>query len=187
VKTVTNTNDFRRYSYSTDTTYLINNFDVQRGAQAPKLRPDSQPQRGLKVRENKEVKSQSELKSEQQKGFAQLVKIGIIAAVSLVMIALVINSLAIKNELTKEIAAKEVKISNAQSEYISLQSELDSLVSMSMIDEYAVNELGMTKVKSNQIQYMDVSEYKIQRENELSQKSPDDAAKQLTESINSNK
>lgn len=181
---MTNTNDFRKYSYSTDPTYLVNSFDVQRGSQAPSLRPNEQPQRGLKVRENKEIKSRRELKSEQRNGFIKAFKICMVAVISLVMIALVINSLAVKNELTKEISAKEVKISNAQSEYISLQSQLDSLVSMSMIDQYAVEELGMTKVKSNQIQYMDVSEYKTQREQTLSQKSPDDVAKQLT---NSNK
>lgn len=184
---MTNTNDFRRYSYSTDPTYLINQFDMQRGSQAPKLRPDAQPQRGLKVRENKEVKSRHELKTEQKHSFSQMLKIGIVAVICLAMVGLVINSLAVKNELTKQIAAKEVQISNAQSEYISLQSELDSLVSMSMIDEYAVNQLGMTKVKSNQIQYIDVSEYKAQRKAELSKRTPADGAKQLNEITNGNK
>lgn len=31
---------------------------------------------------------------------------------------------------------------------------------MSMIDQYAVEKLGMTKMKSNQIKYIDVSQYK---------------------------
>ncbi|MFR5876712.1 MAG: hypothetical protein ACLUFN_09515 [Eubacterium sp.] len=184
---MTNSNDFRRYSYSNDPALLINQFDVSRGSQAPKLRPDAQPQRGLKVRENKEVKSRHELKAEQKKAFAQMLKISVVAVISLVMVALLIHSLAVKNELTKQIAAKEVKISNAQSEYISLQSELDSLVSMSMIDQYAVEQLGMTKVKSNQIQYIDVKEYKAQREKELSKQTPADSAKQLSSITNGNK
>ena len=54
-----------------------------------------------------------------------------------------------------------------QSENISLQSELDSLVSVSMIDDYAVNKLGMKKVKSNQIQYVDVDGYKAQKQAQL--------------------
>lgn len=184
---MTNTNDFRKYSYSADPAYLINQFDMQRGSQAPKLRPGAQPQRGLKVRENKEVKSRHELKTEQKKAFMQMLKIGIVAVISLAMIGLVINSLAVKNELTKQIAAKQTKISNAQSEYISLQSELDSLVSMSMIDEYAVEQLGMTKVKSNQIQYIDVSEYKAQREAELSEQASSADASEQIQTTNGNK
>ena len=40
---MTNTNDFRRYSYSSDPAYLINQFDFSRGSQAPKIKPQSQP------------------------------------------------------------------------------------------------------------------------------------------------
>lgn len=184
---MTNTNDFRRYSYSNDPAYLINQFDAHHGSQAPKLRPDAQPQRGLKVRENKEIKSRHELKTEQKNAFVKMFKICVVAVISLAMVALLIHSLAVKNELTKQIAAKETDISNAQSEYISLQSQLDSLVSMSMIDQYAVEELGMTKVKSNQIQYMDVNEYKTQRKAELSKKTPADIAEQMNELSNGNK
>lgn len=34
---------------------------------------------------------------------------------------------------------------------------------MNMIDQYAVEKLGMTKMKSNQIKYIDVSQYKQKR------------------------
>ena len=64
------------------------------------------------------------------------------------------------NELTFEISRLEKNYSTAQSENTRLNSELDSLVSMSMIDQYAVEKLGMTKMKSNQIKYIDVSQYK---------------------------
>lgn len=166
---MTNTNDFRRYSYSSDPAYLINQFDFSRGSQAPKIKPQAQPEvnRGFKVRENKSFKSKSQLKAEQKHGVLKSLKIACVAVTCFVMIALVIGSLAVKNELTKEIAAKETQIANAQSENISLQSELDSLVSVSMIDDYAVNKLGMKKVKSNQIQYVDVDGYKTQRQAQL--------------------
>ena len=54
-------------------------------------------------------------------------------------------------------------LSVSQSENTRLNSELDSLVSMNMIDQYAVEKLGMTKMKSNQIKYIDVSQYKQKR------------------------
>ena len=166
---MTNTNDFRRYSYSSDPAYLINQFDFSRGSQAPKIKPQSQPDvnKGFKVHENKTFKTKSQLKAEQKRGVSSTLKIAAVAVTCFVMIALVIGSLAVKNELTKEIAAKQTQIANAQSENISLQSELDSLVSVSMIDDYAVNKLGMKKVKSNQIQYVDVDGYKAQKQAQL--------------------
>ena len=75
-------------------------------------------------------------------------------------VGLTLYSFAVKNELTREISSAKVNIANAQSENISLQSELDTMVSISMIDDYAVNKLHMTKMESNQIQYMDVNQYK---------------------------
>lgn len=106
-------------------------------------------------------------------------RIAVIAVVCLSMVGLLLNSMATKNELTREISQKQTQIANAKSENISLQSELDAMVSVSMIDEYAVDKLGMSKVKSNQIQYMDVSQYKAERQKMLQKKSPAQVAKQL--------
>ena len=97
-----------------------------------------------------------------------MLRIIAVALLCFFMVGIVINSFALKNQLTREIASQEIAVANAQSEYISLQAELNSLVSISMIDKYAVEELGMTKVKSNQIQYMDVEAFKAKREQSLS-------------------
>lgn len=174
---MTNTNDFRRYSYQSDTAYLINSFDFSRGSQAPKLRPQDKPADNLKVRENKQLKSRSELKREQKSALLKAARIAAVAVISLVMIALVLHSMALKNELTKEIEHKQTAIANAQSENISLQSELNSLVSMSMIDKYAVEQLGMTKMRSNQIQYMNVDEFKAARQKAAEKKKADELKK----------
>lgn len=176
---MTNSNDFRKFSYTNDTSYLINQFDFQRGSQAPRVKPDVQPTPDFKVRENTRFKSKSEIKHEQKAAFRNASMILMISVVCVAMVAGVLKTFALKNELTREIASRQVSISNAVSENISLQSELDSLVSMSMIDKYAVEEFGMTKVKSNQIQYIDVNEYKAQREAQIN-KTPADAAKALT-------
>ena len=160
---MTNANDFRRYSYQYDTSYLISSFDVSRGSQAPKLRPQDKPSENLKLRENQKMKSKSQLVKEQKSALVKAFRIAAVAVISLAVLCLVLHSFALKNELTREISSKQTEIANAQSEYISLESQLNSLVSMSMIDKYAVEELGMTKVRSNQIQYMNVDEYKTAR------------------------
>lgn len=84
-------------------------------------------------------------------------------------VGLTLYSFAVKNELTREISSVKVDIANAQSENISLQSQLDAMVSISMIDDYAVNKLHMTKMKSNQVQYMDVEQYKQDYMNRINQ------------------
>lgn len=79
------------------------------------------------------------------------------------MLFAVLYTNAKTNELTHEISDLQKNLSVSQSENTRLNSELDSLVSMNMIDQYAVEKLGMTKMKSNQIKYIDVSQYKQKR------------------------
>jgi len=178
---VTNTNDFRRYSYRNDPATLISAFTYTRGSQAPKVRPQPEERENeIRVREGKGIKSKSVLKAEQKQSSRMMLRITAVAMLCFLMIGIVINSFALKNQLTREIASQEVAVANAQSEYTSLQAELNSLVSISMIDKYAVEELGMTKVKSNQIQYMDVDAFREKREQKLSeQKNVDSGIKNL--------
>ena len=165
---MTNTNDFRKYSYQSDPSALISSFNYTRATAAPRIRPEVEPQRNnLRVREEKGLKSREQLRREEKASFRKVLRIAVVAVFCLGLIALVINSFALKNQLTREIARTETAVANANSEYISLESQLNSLVSISMIDKYAVEKLGMTKVRSSQIQYMDVNEFKENREAEL--------------------
>jgi len=166
---VTNTNDFRQYSYSNDTSYLIDSFSYSRASHAPKLRPQEDPR--LKLREGKsKIKTKSQLRAEQKAAFKKAIIVVGVAVISLLMIGLSLHSFAVKNELTRQIQKTQTSIANANSENISLQSRLDALVSISTIDKYAVEELHMTKVKSNQIKYINVDDFKNFREKELKEK-----------------
>ncbi|WP_294836965.1 hypothetical protein [uncultured Eubacterium sp.] len=168
---MTNANDFRRYSYQNDTSYMISGFNLSRTSAAPKHREEDFPeeQRTLKVHENDSVKTSKQIKSEQVM-CAKRAFIFVLTAIFIVgFVGLTLYSFAVKNELTREISKVKVEISNAQSENISLQSELDTMISISMIDDYAVNKLHMTKMKSNQIQYMDVNQFKNNYMKEINQ------------------
>ena len=163
---MTNTNDFRQYSFSSDTNYLINSFSYSGGSHAPKLRPEEDPK--LKLREGKsKLKTKSQLRKEQKAGFRKAAVVVSVAVICLLMIAFALHSFALKNELTREIQKTQTNIANANSEHISLESQLDALYSISTIDKYAVEELHMSKVKSNQIRYISVDDYKNQREKAL--------------------
>jgi len=161
---LTETNDYRRYTSYTRASNLINSFDFDRSAVRVKPQENPEERRKLRMREKKAgIKSHDVLVHEQRAARAKAIRVAVAAIAVFVLFVAVLNSFALKNQLTRENARLETDIANAQSEYISLESKLNSLVSISMIDKYAVEELGMTKVHSNQIQYMDVNEFKEQR------------------------
>ena len=155
---MTNTGDFRRYSYGTDAAYALKAFDVSRSSTAPAYSPKKD--RDLKVHENVKRKSKSQLFREQRESRVKAAAIFSIAVVVVAMFFGMLHTNAQKNELRHEINDLNTQLSIAQSENTRINSELNSLVSMSMIDQYAVEKLGMTKVQSNQIHYIDVSQYK---------------------------
>lgn len=160
---MTNTGDFRRYSYAGDTTYLIESFTNSRSSAAPAYTPNTNKK--LRVRENEQRKSKKQLLQEQKINFGRVATIVIVSVLMLAMFFGVLSTYAKKNELNHEIANLQSDLAIAQSENTRINSELNALVSVSMIDQYAVEELGMTKMQSNQIRYIDVSEYKEERQN----------------------
>lgn len=159
---MTNTGDFRRYSYAGDTSYALEAFSLSRSSAAPAYKPDTK--RDFKVRGNNKRKSRSQLLHEQKEGFRKGFIIGITSLLTIAMFFCVISTNAKKNEMMHEISNLETQLAIAQSESTRINSELDALVSISMIDKYAVEKLGMSKVQSNQIVYVDVNEYKEQRQ-----------------------
>lgn len=163
---MTNTNDFRQYAYQYDPSTLIAGFDVRRGSAAPNIKSTPQTTRRITLTENPTRKSKKELVHEQQKARQQVRNIVVVASICFILIAAVITSLAIKNDATRNLAREQNNLSNAISEEVCLHTQIDSMVSIGMIDEYA-NQMGMTKVKSNQIQYMDVGEYKAEHSAQL--------------------
>lgn len=160
---MTNSGDFRRYSYQSDAAYALKAFDVSRSSAAPAYEPKKQKERDLKVRNNTARKSRAQLLKEQKVTLIKAVCIICTALTFLGMFFGVLHTYALKNELTHEISNLQTELSVAESENTRINSELNSLVSMSMIDKYAVDKLGMSKVQSNQIRYIDVSRFKEER------------------------
>lgn len=178
---VTNTNDFRRYSYQYDTSYMLSGFNQTRSSAAPKRKPAVEPEeeRNFKVHSNTVLKSEEQIIREEKLSLKKTALLLVVATFIIAFVGITLNSFAVKNELTREISSVQVNISNAQSENISLQSQLDAMVSISMIDDYAVNTLHMTKMKSNQVQYIDVNQYKQNHMKKINNPSPAAMAKQL--------
>lgn len=179
VSTVTNSNDFRRYSYSTDAAYALQAFEAQRRTAAPSR--FEQPKKQLRVHENTGRKSVKELVEEQKRGFMHTLRIAVVMSVCIAMLCAVLYTYVQKNELNHELGDIKAEIEVAESESTRLNSELDALVSMSMIDQYAVEKLGMSKVQASQIRYIDVARYKETRAAALADQSPAATAVALEE------
>ncbi len=159
---MTNTGDFRRYSYSADTSYALKAFDNVRSSAAPAYIPEKKKE--LKVRENVKRKSKNELLQEQRIAFVRVVAIVVSSLLMIAMFFGALHTFAKKNELNHEISNLQTQLSVAESENTRINSELNALVSMSMIDQYAVDKLGMSKVQAQQIRYIDVAQFKEERQ-----------------------
>ncbi len=189
---MTNTNDFRRQVYVSDVSNLINQFDsysapsYYKSSTAPQIKPQQEDEQNIKVRNNaRPKKSRDVLKREQSLTFKKVVMIMASFLVVGGILGGLVTTYAMKNQLVREISSVQTEIADSQSVYVSLQSQLDALVSVATIEQYAVEELGMQKVTSNQIQYIDVKTFKAERIAALSAtSSPDDIADDVLELTN---
>lgn len=156
-----NSSDFRRYSYSNDAAYALDAFNRTRSSAAPDVRPARKKK--LSLSPNTKMKSRKELVADQKTAFRQIVAVVCVVAISAGMLFGLIYTYSVKNELNKSISSIKSDIAVAESENVSLNAELEAMVSVSQIDSYAVEKLGMTRLQSNQIRYVDTAEYKAER------------------------
>ena len=176
---MTNSNDFRRYSYSADmeTTDAINAFNMTRSSAAPKYAPAPERSRRRKpltvVEGNEKLKSQSELIADQHNSFRQAMVVLTVIGIALSMLFAMLFTYAMKNEYTREIAALKTELDREINQNICTNAELDALVTFDQIEDYAVNKLGMVKLQADQIRYIDVENYKEERAASLSEQAPE--------------
>lgn len=169
---MTNATDFRRYAYTANTTSALEAFNVTRtAAPAPEVR--RQRKKSFTVIPNTVKKTKKELVTEQKVAFKKVAVILTVTLLALSMLFGVVFTFVQKSELTHSIAKSKSQIAIAESENVSLKSKLEAMVSVSQIDRYAVEELGMTKLQSSQIRYIDTSKYKEERSASLESQLPE--------------
>ena len=85
-----------------------------------------------------------------------VVAIGL-ATLFIVMIAMLLVGRFRGDELDREILSLNAQITAAESENVRLNMEIDSVISLKNVEEYAITNLGMVKMEGNQIEYIDLS------------------------------
>lgn len=165
---MTNATDFRRFSYGVDfeTRNAVNAFSQTRSSAAPKMAPSEAPdipapqrRRKLTVTTNERMKSRSELVASQRLAFRKAMAIIGVLAVAAVMLFAMLFTYAVKNEYTNEIANIKTELSREINQSICTNAELEALVTIDQIEDYAVNKLGMVKLEPEQVVYIDVEKY----------------------------
>ena len=85
------------------------------------------------------------------------VKVILASAVALVISVIMIYSQVVLTELTSEVSFYENQIVDLDTEYVRLQSELESITSIKTLEEAAETKLGLSKIDSSQVEYVNLT------------------------------
>ena len=85
------------------------------------------------------------------------VKVILTSAVALVISVIMIYSQVVLTELTSEVSFYENQIVDLDTEYVRLQSELEAITSIKTLEEAAETKLGLTKIDSSQVEYVNLT------------------------------
>ncbi|MBR5245787.1 MAG: hypothetical protein IKV25_00260 [Clostridia bacterium] len=126
------------------------------GSAAPKVKPQPQKKPQLELVQKTRLTA-AQIRQQTAVETRKTFKVMCIAMVVVMFMALAIYSRVKLDEINREISSVEKKIELAQSDAVKLNNELNAIVSINNVEEYATNELGMTKIQDYQVYYIDMS------------------------------
>jgi cell division protein FtsL len=85
-----------------------------------------------------------------------VISIVFIAVLAAALLGTVIYSLDRRNTIYSKVAVLNEELTQAEAENVRLQAELESKISAKNVEDYAENVLGMTKIDSSQIKYIEI-------------------------------
>lgn len=117
---------------------------------------ENQKQADMKLVKRKK-KTALEAKIEMRATALRSFKVLAVAVFLLSMFAALLFSKLKVDELDRKINSTQTQLTAAQAENVKLNMKLDSMISLQRVEDYAQNTLGMVKVESYQIEYVDLS------------------------------
>ena len=147
-----NRNAYAYNNYSQNTKRIVS----YNGSAAPKVRPEPQKKPQLELVKKTKLTAQ-QMRQQTAAETRKTIKVMSVAMAILMFMALAIYSRVKLDEINREISSVEKKIELAQSDAVKLNNELNAIVSINNVEEYATNELGMTKIQDYQVYYIDMS------------------------------
>lgn len=132
--------------------------DMRYASAAPKRKPSRSSQYTPRHAAPKVVKkSKKEIRAEEFRSNKKAMKVLAVCSLLFFFIAMQLYSQVQVDELDRELDAVNSQIEVVESENTRLAMELDSIISLDKVDDYAQNVLGMVKVENYQISYIDLS------------------------------
>ena len=113
-----------------------------------------------KSKGEKEAAAKTEVKRERRRksNFARIA-LGVVAGLAIVfVVASIIHSQVQLTELNQEIVNARAELAEKQSVYTQLEMKVDSSISASAVEEYAKENLNMTKAANSQKEFITLSE-----------------------------
>lgn len=107
----------------------------------------------VKRRKKTTLEAKAEMRATALRSFKTLS----IAVFLLAMFAALLFSKLKVDEFDRKINNMQTSLSAAQAENVKLNIKLDSMISLEKVEDYAQNTLGMVKIESYQIEYIDLS------------------------------
>lgn len=140
--------DFSLFEMKTGTTANIST--------APKKRTgESKPRMRVVVNNKRKNKLNNIVPAEVRKN--SIVKAGAVLLGLLMVLGMLIYMQAKLDDVNRQIARSQQTLEETMSENVRLQMKLNSIISIDKVEDYAVNTLGMVKIESGQVEYIDLS------------------------------
>lgn len=122
---------------------------------APKIKPNnSRP--NLRVVEKPRMTAY-QVRAQNALALRKIFRIIGVAVICLSFLGAVIYSTLQLDEINRDIASVDKAMNIAKSEKVRLDMELNSIISLDKVENYAANTLGMSKVQDHQVVYIDLS------------------------------
>ena len=102
-------------------------------------------------------KTRAQIKAETRRANLRAFKALACAFILLGFVGLVIFSRVQLDEISRDISNTQSKMNVLQSENTRLEMQLNSMVSLDKVDDYAQNTLGMVKQEGYQVEYINLS------------------------------
>ena len=85
------------------------------------------------------------------------IKVILASAIAIAVSVIMIYSQVVLTELTSEVGFYENQLTELDTEYVRLQSELESITSIKTLEEAAETKLGLSKIDSSQVEYVNLT------------------------------
>lgn len=148
-----NVKTYGTYSYNYNNNSRIAAYN---SSAAPKMRPEPQRKPDLTLVQ-KTRKTAAQMRAQTMADTRKTVKVMVVAITILLFMAMAIFSRVQLDEINREINAVESQMKIAESDSIRINNELNSIISINNVEDYAINQLGMVKVQEHQVVYVDLS------------------------------